>query len=67
MPGRVCRTWHRTHGVHVPVPGVRAAAGEEQGQGVTARWALEEAQSTEAGRRPGTGDAVGDHPARAGT
>jgi hypothetical protein len=34
---RVCRTWHRANGVQVPVPGVSAAAGEEKGQGVTAR------------------------------
>jgi hypothetical protein len=51
----VCRTWHRTHGVQVPVPGVRAADGEEQGKGVTARWGLEEAQSHDAGRRTGPG------------
>ena len=56
MPGRVCRTWHRTHGVQVPVPGVRAAEGEAKGTGVTARWGLEAAPSTEAGRRTGTGD-----------
>jgi hypothetical protein len=55
MLSRVCRTWHRTHGVQVPVPGVRAAEGEEKGKGVTARWGLEEAQSKDAGRRTGTG------------
>jgi hypothetical protein len=52
---RVCRTWHRTHGVQVPVPGVSAAEGEEQGKGVTARWGREEAQSKDVGRRTGTG------------
>jgi hypothetical protein len=52
--------------VQVPVPGVRAAEGEEQGQGVTARWGLEAAQSTEAGRRTGTGSEGWDHPGRAG-
>ncbi len=57
---RVCRTWHRTHGVQVPVPGISAAAGEEKGQGVTARWGLEEAQCKEVGRRTGTGDEVWD-------
>jgi hypothetical protein len=53
--GRVCRTWHRTYGVQVPVPGVSAAEGEEQGQGVTARWGLEAAPSTDGGRRTGPG------------
>ena len=52
---RVCRAWHRTHGVQVPVPGVSAAEGEEKGKGVTARWGLEEAHSNEVGRRTGTG------------
>jgi hypothetical protein len=52
---RVCRTWHRTNGVQVPMPGVSAAEGEEKGQGVTARWGLEEAPSKDAGRRTGTG------------
>jgi hypothetical protein len=41
--------------VKVLAPGVRAAEGEEQGKGVTARWGLEEAQSKDAGRRTGTG------------
>ena len=64
---RVCRTWHRTSGVQVPVPSVRAAEGEEKGKGVTARWGPEEAQSKDAGRRTGTGYEVWDHPGRAGT
>jgi hypothetical protein len=37
------------------VPGVSAAAGEEKGPGVTARWGLEEAPSNEVGRRTGAG------------
>jgi hypothetical protein len=57
--GRVCRTWHSTHGVEVPVPGGSAAAGEEPGTGVPARWGPEAGPSQEAGRRPGTGDAGG--------
>jgi hypothetical protein len=52
---RVCRTWHSANGVQVPVPGVSAAAGEEKGTGVTARWGLEEAPSNEVGRRTGAG------------
>jgi hypothetical protein len=35
--GRVCQARHRAHGVEVPVPGMRGAAGEAQGQGVSAR------------------------------
>ena len=53
--GRVCQAWHRASGVEVPVPGSRGAEGEEKGQGAIARGRLEEAQSTRAGRRTGTG------------
>ena len=52
---RVCQAWHRACGVEVPTPGVRGAAGEEQGQGVSVRWRLKEAHSKHAGRRTGTG------------
>ena len=52
---RVCRAWHRASQVKVLAPGVRAAEGEEKGQGTTARWGLEEAPSKDAGRRTGTG------------
>jgi hypothetical protein len=55
MPSRVCQAWHRTSEVQGLVPGMRGAEGEEKGQGVTARWGLEEAPSTRAGRRTGTG------------
>ncbi len=51
----MCRTWHRTNGVEVPVPGRSRAEGKEKGKGVIARWGLEEAQSEDAGRRTGTG------------
>ena len=44
--------------MQVLAPGVCAAAGEEQGQGVTVRWGLEAAPSNEAGRRTGTGEEV---------
>jgi hypothetical protein len=44
--------------VQVPVPGVSAAEGEEQGKGITARWGLEEAPSKDVGHRTGTGDEV---------
>jgi hypothetical protein len=44
--------------VQVPVPGVSGAEGEEKGKGVIARWRLEEAPSTRAGRRTGTGEEV---------
>ncbi len=54
-PGRVCRAWHVTCGVEVPMPGVSGAEGEEKGKGVTVRWGLKEAQSKSAGRRTGTG------------
>ena len=46
--------------MQVLAPGVRAAEGEEKGQGVTARRGLEDAQSNDAGRRTGTGEAVWD-------
>ncbi len=39
----------------VLAPGDRGAEGEKKGEGVTARWGLEEAQSKRAGRRTGTG------------
>ena len=52
---RVCRAWHRTYGVKVPMPGFRGAEGKEKGKGVIVRWGLEEAQSKSAGRRTGTG------------
>ena len=64
---RVCQAWHRTHGMEVPVPGMRGAGGEAQGKGAAARWRLKAAQSTRAGRRTGTGEAVWDHPGRVGT
>jgi hypothetical protein len=48
---RVCRAWHRAGAVQGLAPGVRAAEGEEQSKGATARWGLEEAQAKEAGRR----------------
>jgi hypothetical protein len=47
---RVCRAWHRTYGVKVPVPGFRGAEGKEKGKGVVVRRGLEEAQSETAGR-----------------
>jgi hypothetical protein len=53
---RVCRAWHRASEVKGLAPGVRAAEGEEQGQGVTARWGPQEAPSKEAGRRTGPGE-----------
>ena len=53
---RVCRAWPSARQVTVLAPGVRAAEGEEQGQGATARWGPEAAHSTEAGRRTGAGD-----------
>jgi hypothetical protein len=37
LPRRVCQAWHSAHGVEVAVPGLRGAAGEAQGQGVSAR------------------------------
>jgi hypothetical protein len=46
----VCRAWHRTYGVKVPVPGFRGAEGKEKGKGVVVRRGLEEAQSETAGR-----------------
>jgi len=35
---RVCRTWHRTYGVKVPVPGRSRAEGKEKGKGIVAGW-----------------------------
>jgi predicted Zn-ribbon and HTH transcriptional regulator len=55
---RVCRAWHRTYGVKVPVPGFSGAEGKEKGNGVVARRGLKEAQSETAGRRTGTGSEV---------
>ncbi|MBI5674313.1 MAG: hypothetical protein HZC48_00595 [Nitrospirae bacterium] len=31
---RVCRTWHRTYGVEVPVPGRSRAEGKEKGNSI---------------------------------
>jgi len=59
---RVCQAWHRRSEVKVLAPGDRGAdllargaqaRGEEKGQGGTARWSPEEAQSNRAGRRTG--------------
>ena len=52
---RVCRTWHRTYGVEVPVPGRSRAEGKEKGRCIVVRQCAEEAQSEDAGRRTGTG------------
>jgi len=52
---RVCRTWHRTNGVEVPVPGRSRAEGKEKGKGYIVRCGLEEAQSESARRRTGIG------------
>src|SRR5262245_45359499 len=65
-PQRVCQAWHRTSAVQVLVPGISGADGEEQGKGITVRWGLEEAPSTRAGRRTGTGEEGWDHPGRVG-
>jgi hypothetical protein len=63
---RVCRAWPSARQVTVLAPGVRAAEGEEQGQGATARWGPEAAHSTEAGRRTGAeGWSTRDEQARA--
>jgi len=51
----VCRTWHRTNGVEVPVPGRSRAEGKEKGKGYIVRCGLEEAQSESARRRTGIG------------
>ena len=55
QPFRVCRTWHRTNGVEVPVPGRSRAEGKEKGKGYIVRCGLEEAQSESARRRTGIG------------
>jgi hypothetical protein len=59
---RVCRAWHSASEVQGLAPGVRAAEGEEQGQGVTARRGLTAAHAKEAGRRPGPGSGGGGPP-----
>jgi hypothetical protein len=51
----VCRTWHRTYGVEVPVPGRSRAEGKEKGKCVVVRQGAEVAQSESAERRTETG------------
>jgi hypothetical protein len=66
----VCQACHRTSAVPGRVPGDRGAEGKEQGQGARREGGLEDAPSTRAGRRTGTGYEVWhtrDERARDGT
>jgi hypothetical protein len=58
---RACQAWHRASGVNVLTLGVSRAIAEESGKGITVRWGLREASSTDAGRRTGTRVEVWHH------
>ena len=66
-PSRVCQAWHRTSEVPVLVPGMRGAAGEEQGKGVHREVGFGGSPIHTRGATNRNRIRGGAHPGRAGT